>query len=893
MPVINWPLNPTLNQTYTQNGKTWVWNGYAWSTVASLGSGTSGTSGTNGAPGTNGTSGTSGAAGTNGTSGTSGGVGPQGPPGTAAALEASNTKVYDLYEVFGLNSQLGSNTMAQVFPAVYGTYNDSVWSNSATYGKAYTVWKNHYVPRFRQWGATIIPQDFANLDWGSVCHMEALWRGHFLAINKDQLVVSFNTIVWPRGVYRLKFPIFVAQGGMKGKGPGIPRVASGAHNCTIFQVDHNNWMGGPSGQSKGLQDRTPIRTPAYGDGPSFSTSQYLENAFCGEFTVHGQGATWQDRSYVMHGVGWYGAGEVSTLDRIYARNLNSHGLYVTGGPTVIREISAFDNNGAGVLVEGNGLGNVKIEQISGDDNGLGNLYGKNPGTITFGTIKHETGLSRARGRAIKNNPSIMAEGAINISGQTVTHAQGGAGTFLPALVYMNHAVSPGSRFKVDSTIAWNYYALAIDLSEKAAVVGSSGNVGQTTFTGTMSLAAGHQVNRRSVKVKIYKDQDGSSLFFFDNDRDGFRSLAVSSGTNTVSFTLPASALTPIEAGTVYVRNSSARIVAQVRIGADGVARFYDPNYGIYTTSPIGATGTLDPSTGAATLTFNPGEIASGLTVFYKYPNDVIAIDNGTGTIVGIPGVSGTINYTTGAYSITLPAGEAMGSTQNSGILYSSSTMYRHQGGGPEYAGLELKWKSGSLNGTVTTDWGPTVNKEYYGGNGRAGVGGSVGAFNFVNGTPTFDITNGLKKAYYNVSVTANTQVAVPPGEAALHTGIIRVYVNDVTFNNIGTTNKYLLDTLRVTPAGTVEAFVSGSWVATTVNNVTTSQAIATLANGVTYSIEILIPGAGITVGQVLGRTGEASLFFTSQPFLNDINLELFGATDLTTPNLQAYNIQFV
>ena len=136
MPVINWPLNPTLNQTYTQNGKTWVWNGYAWSTVASLGSGTSGTSGTNGAPGTNGTSGTSGAAGTNGTSGTSGGVGPQGPPGTAAALEASNTKVYDLYEVFGLNSQLGSNTMAQVFPAVYGTYNDSVWSNSATYGKA-------------------------------------------------------------------------------------------------------------------------------------------------------------------------------------------------------------------------------------------------------------------------------------------------------------------------------------------------------------------------------------------------------------------------------------------------------------------------------------------------------------------------------------------------------------------------------------------------------------------------------------------------------------------------------------------------------------------------------------------------------------------------------------
>ncbi len=892
MPVINWPLNPALNQTYTQNGKTWVWNGYAWSTVASLGSGTSGTSGTNGAPGTSGTSGTSGAPGTSGTSGTSGGVGPQGPPGTAGALEASNTKVYDLYEVFGLNSVLGSNTMAQVFPAVYGTYNDTVWSNSATYGKAYTAWKNHYVPRFRQWGATIIPQDFANLDWGTVCHMEALWRGHFLAIDQNQLVVSFNTIIWPRGVYRLRFPIFVAQGGLKGKGPGIPRIATGAHNCTIFQVDHNNWLGGPSGASKGLLDKTPIRTPAYGGNPGFSTSQYLENAFCGEFTVHGQASTWQDKSYVMHGVGWYGAGEVSTLDRIYARNLNNHGLYVTGGPTVIREISAFDNNGAGVLVESNGLGNVKIEQISGDDNGLGNLYGKNPGTITFDTIKHETGLSRARGRAIKNNPSVMAEGAINITGQSITHAQGASGTYLPALVYMNHSISPGSRFKVDSTIGWNFYGPVIDISEITQVAGSAA-AGQTTFTGTIALSAGFQVNRRSVRAKVYKDADTSTLTSFDNDRDGFRAQAINSATNTVSFTLPASALTPIEAGTVYVRNSTSRIVAQVRIGADGVARFYDPNYGPSIVSPIGATGTIDPSTGAATLTFNPGETASNLTVFYRYPNDVIAIDNGTGTIVGIPGVSGTINYTTGAYSITLPASEAMTNSQNSGITYSSSSIYKHQFGGPSYSGFELKWKSG-VPATVTTDHAFPIQREYYGGNGRAGVGGSQGAFNFTNGTPTFDITNGLKKVYYNVAVAANTQVNVPAGEASLHTGIIRVYINDVTFNNIGGgTSKYLLDTLRVTSAGAVEAFVAGSWVAASVTNVITAQAIATLSNNIAYTIEISIPGVGITVGQVLGKTGETSLFFNSQPYFNDINLELFGATDLTTPNLQSYNIQFI
>lgn len=29
--AINFPLSPTLNQLYTYNGKTWKWNGYAWS----------------------------------------------------------------------------------------------------------------------------------------------------------------------------------------------------------------------------------------------------------------------------------------------------------------------------------------------------------------------------------------------------------------------------------------------------------------------------------------------------------------------------------------------------------------------------------------------------------------------------------------------------------------------------------------------------------------------------------------------------------------------------------------------------------------------------------------------------------------------------------------------
>ena len=39
MPTINFPSSPYLGQTYTFNGRTWVWNSYAWDVSTSSGSG--------------------------------------------------------------------------------------------------------------------------------------------------------------------------------------------------------------------------------------------------------------------------------------------------------------------------------------------------------------------------------------------------------------------------------------------------------------------------------------------------------------------------------------------------------------------------------------------------------------------------------------------------------------------------------------------------------------------------------------------------------------------------------------------------------------------------------------------------------------------------------------
>ena len=30
MPALDFPASPTLNQVYTANGKSWIWNGNSW-----------------------------------------------------------------------------------------------------------------------------------------------------------------------------------------------------------------------------------------------------------------------------------------------------------------------------------------------------------------------------------------------------------------------------------------------------------------------------------------------------------------------------------------------------------------------------------------------------------------------------------------------------------------------------------------------------------------------------------------------------------------------------------------------------------------------------------------------------------------------------------------------
>lgn len=78
---IDYPSNPLLNQVYTFNGRSWLWDGYAWSLTSV---GVIGATGSTGVPGATGIQGSTGATGLTGASGATGV-----PPNLI--LEASNT----------------------------------------------------------------------------------------------------------------------------------------------------------------------------------------------------------------------------------------------------------------------------------------------------------------------------------------------------------------------------------------------------------------------------------------------------------------------------------------------------------------------------------------------------------------------------------------------------------------------------------------------------------------------------------------------------------------------------------------------------------------------------------------------------------------------------------
>jgi hypothetical protein len=81
MSQIDWPSNPTIGDIFTQNERTWKWNGFAWDSLGLVIEGPQGPTGIQGATGPQGIQGIQGATGPQGIQGATGLTGPQGIQG--------------------------------------------------------------------------------------------------------------------------------------------------------------------------------------------------------------------------------------------------------------------------------------------------------------------------------------------------------------------------------------------------------------------------------------------------------------------------------------------------------------------------------------------------------------------------------------------------------------------------------------------------------------------------------------------------------------------------------------------------------------------------------------------------------------------------------------------
>lgn len=782
----------------------------------------------------------------------------------------SSRKIYDLRADFGLNPIDGSKTLAQL----------GISSGNLNYARAKLAWDNIFVPRSRLYGGTIEPSDFTSLNWCVACHMEAVFRGHGLGFTRDIPIASMNHVRWPQGRYALNFPGVLSGGGASGAGPTASANKGIETGGTMINIDHNNWLGFGSAESNGLRDKTPFITHSYGQG--FSTLGYLEMIPFFGFTIECNGGNWQDPGEFFHGVGFSNGGELSLLDRIYARKANNGGVFIGGaGPAVVGDISVFDNCEAGLLLDSeSSLGNFYARQVSGDDNGYAHVFIKNGMLVTIGTIKHETGLSASRVRAAKSNPSIFAQGWVNATVHSISHATGTEAD-VPVLIYVKHSAGTKSGLSVGHMMGWSFSRVLVDLTERQ--VGSGPG---TNFSGTAPA------------VTASRPIVGGSFRVYDSSRHQ-TVIADANGANTTNtITLETATGVTLKRGTIEIlgegdadyaayvgggglqtreqwNNSRSRIVVARLKCHDGgpVSEWFDPQYTPISGRAQGASGTFNTSTGVGSVTFSTNALPTGATVRFYYDDDIIGLDDGAGNMGGIYGIGGTVNYTTGAWTVT--ASTPLRSSAR--IKFSSPRMFGSQFGGTEFAVFkDTRWENDNAYNQVVSHEVPfqETPAPFYGSTDRIGFVDDGGARDLNAGTPVWDISGaGVVTPGGMIEMFYNQQTLADRVESHTITGIRRIDIIGARFINVGGSGKWLADTIEIRADGTV--WCDGVQATVEINNggtVTTGP----IFNGSWRNKWSIIPAAPFDVTEFFGKTGSTSVQFQSEVFQNDTNIEIYG-----------------
>ncbi len=278
-----------------------------------------------------------------------------------------------------------------------GELNPSLDYNKERYPECYRWWKD------------VLGQSDANflkMTVASAVLNQCHWAGNGSGFGPGVTSTSRNNVEQiPGGEYLVNVGITVLQGRFIGGGTSI---GLGGNAATQLIYDHDRWM-----------DPRPIRAVIISG--NWGTSQYLESCYISDVRVTGNAPHWLDTSYTQHGIALRMFGETAVLDRVYVETCNGHGVWINGaGPGKVIHLTTFDNNLAGLYVSnatdgsvnGNSLGKLQVDHVSGDNNAWV-VLNRSGGSMLIGYLKNEDGLSAQRGRPKKDQVSYEGHGWIN------------------------------------------------------------------------------------------------------------------------------------------------------------------------------------------------------------------------------------------------------------------------------------------------------------------------------------------------------------------------------------------------------------------------------------------------------------------------------------------------
>ncbi len=277
-------------------------------------------------------------------------------------------------------------------------------------------------PNAYRWWTSIMGQDaaaFQSFTVASAVLNEAHWAGNGAGFAAGTQSTSRNNVERiPGGVYDVNVGITVFQGRFIGGGTSI---GLNGNASTELRYDHARWM-----------DPRAIRAVII--AANWGTATYQESVYISDVRINGNGPHWKDASYDQHGIALQIMGETAAIGRVYVENCNGHGVWVNGaGPGKVEHLTTFDNALAGLYLtseksggtNGNSLGFLEVNHISGDNNGWV-ILSRNGPALAVQYLKNEDGLSAQRGRPKKGQVSIEAWGWVNIHVTSITDAVRGA-----------------------------------------------------------------------------------------------------------------------------------------------------------------------------------------------------------------------------------------------------------------------------------------------------------------------------------------------------------------------------------------------------------------------------------------------------------------------------------